>query len=102
MFAFIKDYKKLKPAIINVIVSEFFIQLVNATFMNILPLYMSRKGYSDEEIALFITFRFLGVFALALPIGNIIKGRVMKPFFYLCQHRQELHTLKVADNGLGR
>ncbi len=83
MFAFIKDYKKLKPAIINVIVAEFFIQLVNATFMNILPLYMSRKGFSDEEIALFITFRFLGVFALALPIGNIIKGRVMKPFFYI-------------------
>ena len=83
MFAFIKDYKKLKPAIINVITAEFFIQLVNATFMNILPLYMSRKGFSDEEIALFITFRFLGVFALAIPIGNIIKGRVMKPYFYL-------------------
>ncbi len=83
MFSFIKDYKKLKPAIINVITAEFFIQLVNATFMNILPLYMSRKGFSDEEIALFITFRFLGVFALAIPIGNIIKGRVMKPYFYL-------------------
>lgn len=83
MFSFIKDYSKLKPAIINVIVSEFFIQLVNATFMNILPLYMSRKGFSDEEIALFITFRFLGVFVLALPIGNFLKGRVMKPFFYL-------------------
>ncbi len=67
----------------NVIVSEFFIQLVNATFMNILPLYMSRKGFSDEEIALFITFRFLGVFVLAVPIGNILKGRVMKPFFYV-------------------
>jgi len=83
MFAFIKDYKILKPAIINVIVSEFFIQLVNATFMNILPLYMSRKGFSDEEIALFITFRFLGVFILAVPIGNLIKGRAMKPFFYV-------------------
>lgn len=82
MFAFIKDYRILKPAIINVIVAEFFIQLVNATFMNILPLYMKRRGYSDEEIALFISFRFLGVFALALPIGNIIKGRIMKPFFY--------------------
>lgn len=82
MLAFLKDYKKLKPSIINVVVSEFFIQLVNATFMNILPLYMSRKGFSDEEIALFITFRFLGVFVLAVPIGNIIKGRVMKPFFY--------------------
>lgn len=83
MFAFIKDYKKLKPAIMNVIVAEFFIQLVNATFMLILPLYMDRKDYSEEEIALFITFRFLGVFALALPIGNLIKGRVMKPFFYI-------------------
>ncbi len=83
MLSFINDYKKLKSAIINVIVAEFFIQLVNATFMLILPLYMDRKGYSSEQIALFITFRFLGVFILALPIGNIIKGRVMKPFFYI-------------------
>jgi predicted MFS family arabinose efflux permease len=83
MLAFLKDYRKLKPAIINVIVAEFFIQLVNATFMLILPLYMDRKGFSEEEIALFITFRFLGVFILALPIGNIIKGRIMKPFFYM-------------------
>ncbi len=83
MLAFLKDYSKLKQAVMNVIIAEFFIQLVNATFMNMLPLYMSRKGYSDEQIALFITFRFLGVFILALPIGNIIKGRVMKPFFYL-------------------
>lgn len=81
MLGFIKDYRILSPAIVNVIIAEFFIQLVNATFMNILPLYMSREGYSDEDIALFITFRFLGVFALALPIGRIIKGRIMKPFF---------------------
>ncbi len=82
MFAFLKDYKKLKPAIMNVIVAEFFIQLVNATFMLILPLYMVRKGFSKEQVALFVTVRYLGVFILALPIGNIIKGRVMKPFFY--------------------
>jgi len=81
MFGFIKDYRILSSAIVNVIIAEFFIQLVNATFMNILPLYMSRVGYSNEAIALFITFRFLGVFALALPIGKIIKGRIMKPFF---------------------
>lgn len=81
MLGFIKDYRILKPAIINVIIAEFFIQLVNATFMNILPLYMSREGYNEESIALFITFRFIGVFALALPIGRIIKGRIMKPFF---------------------
>lgn len=81
MFKFLKDYSKLKPAIVNVVVSEFFIQLVNATFMNILPLYMSRKGFSDEQIALYITFRFIGVFLLAVPLGRFIKGKRMKPFF---------------------
>lgn len=83
MLTFINDYRKLERSILNVITAEFFVQLVNATFMNILPLYMSRKGYSDEEIALFITFRFIGVFVLALPIGKIIRGKKMKPFFFL-------------------
>lgn len=51
--------------------------------MNILPLYMARMNYDEEQIALFITFRFIGVFFLALPIGRFIKGRRLYPFFYL-------------------
>lgn len=82
-FSFLADYKKIEKPILNVIVSEFFIQMVNATFMNILPLYMARVNYSEEQIALFITFRFIGVFFLALPIGRFIKGRKLYPFFYL-------------------
>lgn len=83
MIELIKQYKLLPAAILNVIIAEFFVQLVNNTFMLILPLYLSRCGYSDEEIALFITIRFLGVLLLALPIGKMIKGRNLKPFFYL-------------------
>jgi hypothetical protein len=83
MFAFIKDYKNLEKQVMNVIIAEFFIQLVNATFMNILPLYMTRQGFSDEEIALYITFRFLGVFVLALPFGRLIKGKILAPLFYV-------------------
>jgi MFS family permease len=82
-FDFIREYKKLELPVKNVIASEFFIQLVNATFMNILPLYMTRKGFSDEEIALFITFRFLGVFILALPLGKFIKKKKLMPLFFL-------------------
>lgn len=82
-FSFIHDYKKIEKPVLNVIISEFFIQLVNATFMNILPLYMTREGFSDEEIALFITFRFLGVFILALPLGKLIRGKKLLPLFYL-------------------
>lgn len=82
-FSFIKDYQKIERPVRNAIASEFFIQMVNATFMNILPLYMTRKGFSDEEIALFITFRFLGVFVLAFPLGRFIKGRRLLPLFIL-------------------
>ena len=81
--SFLEDYKKIEKPIFNVIVSEFFIQLVNATFMNILPLYMARMNYTEEQIALYITFRFIGVFVLAIPIGKFIKGRKLYPFFYL-------------------
>lgn len=83
LFSFLNDYKKLEKPVLNVILAEFFIQMVNATFMNILPLYMTRQGFSDEDIALFITFRFIGVFILALPLGNFIKGKKLLPLFYL-------------------
>ncbi len=83
LFSFLNDYKKIEKPVINVIVTEFFIQLINATFMNILPLYMAKMNYSEEEIAWFITFRFIGVFSLALPIGKFIKGKKLFPFFYL-------------------
>lgn len=82
-FAFLKDYQKIELPIKNAIAAEFFIQAVNATFMNILPLYMTRKGFSDKEIALFITFRFIGVFILAFPLGKLIKGRKVMRLFYL-------------------
>jgi MFS family permease len=83
LLSFLDDYKKIERPILRVIISEFFIQMVNATFMNILPLYMARMHYDEEQIALFITFRFIGVFFLALPIGKFIKGRKLYPFFYL-------------------
>jgi len=83
MYSLIAPYKKLESQVLNVVFAEFFIQLVNATFMNILPLYMTREGFSDEDIALYITFRFLGVFALALPFGKLIKGKPLAPLFYI-------------------
>lgn len=82
-FSFINDYRNIERPIMNVIVAEFFIQMVNATFLNILPLYMNKMNYTKEEIALYITLRYLGVFFLAFPIGKFIKGKRLYPFFYL-------------------
>ncbi|MCC6371482.1 MAG: MFS transporter [Bacteroidia bacterium] len=81
--SFIRDYKKIELPIRNSIASEFFIQTVNATFMTVLPLYMQTEGFSKAEIGLFITFRFLGVFILAIPLGNYLKGRSVIKMFYV-------------------
>jgi MFS family permease len=83
MFSFVKDYRKISLPIRNAIAAEFFIQSVNATFMNILPLYMTRKGFADHEIALFITCRFIGVFMFAFPLGRYIRKRPALPLFYI-------------------
>ncbi len=75
-------YRNIQRPIILVIIAEFFIQLVNATFMNLQPLYMKAEGYADAEIADFISWRFAGVLLLALPLGLIIKGKKVRPLFY--------------------
>lgn len=76
------NYKNLERHILLLIAAEFFIQLINASFMLVLNIHMSKYGYSDPEIADFISYRFLGVLILALPLGLFIKGRKLKPMFY--------------------
>lgn len=82
-FGFIREYNRIEKAIMNVIIAEFFIQLVNATFMNLQPLFMKAEGYSDAAIADFISWRFGAVFLLAFPLGIFIRGRKVKNWFYL-------------------
>jgi predicted MFS family arabinose efflux permease len=80
---FIRDYKKIEKPIILCILAELCIQLVNATFLNIQPLYMSRENFSDEAIAGFISMRYLGVVILAVPLGLFIHGKKVKSLFYI-------------------
>jgi MFS family permease len=83
MLTVIKEYTKLERSILNIIVVEFFVQMVNVTFMAILPLYMKVEGYSDAEYAHFTSYRYLGMLALALALGIFIKGRKILPMFYV-------------------
>lgn len=81
--SFLRSYRQIERPILFVILAEFFIQLVNATFMNLQPLYMKTMGFQDDVIADYISWRFLGVLVLALPLGLFIKGKKVKSFFYL-------------------
>lgn len=51
--------------------------------MAIMLIYMEKVGYQDHQSASFVSFRFLGVLLFAFPLGLIIKGRKLKPLFYL-------------------
>ncbi len=82
MNRFIKPYLKIERNVLQMILAEFFIQLVNASFMMILNIYLSKKGFSDPKIADFISIRFFTVMLLAFPLGLFIKGRKLIPFFY--------------------
>ncbi len=63
--------------------AEFFIQLIGSSFFLILNIYLAKNGFSDPEIANFISHRFLAVMLLAFPLGFYIKGRPLKPFFII-------------------
>ena len=61
--------------------AAFLIHMINAGFILILNIYLRKKGYADESIAQFNSFRFLGVLFFAFPLGIFIKGKSLKPFF---------------------
>ena len=79
----IKAYIQLEEHVLLMIKAEFFVQLIGAAFFLILNIYLSKQGFSDPEIANFISYRFLAVMLLAFPLGFYIKGKPLKPFFLL-------------------
>jgi len=79
----IKQYLKLEEHVLLMIKAEFFIQFIGSAFFLILNIYLSKKGFSDPEIANFISYRFLAVMLLAFPLGIYIKGKPLKPFFMI-------------------
>ena len=77
----LKAYAQLEEHVLLMIKAEFFIQLIGAAFFLILNIYLAKEGFTDPEIANFISYRFLAVMVLAFPLGLYIKGRQLKPFF---------------------
>jgi MFS family permease len=73
------QYQGLGRASIYLIACQFFIQLVNTSFLTILNLLMLEHGYTDVQIAGHIAYRFLVVIPFAFPLGIFVKGRRLKP-----------------------
>ncbi|MES2284608.1 MAG: MFS transporter [Bacteroidota bacterium] len=83
MLSKIKEYTNLDRSMLNLVTVEFFIQLINVTFIAFLPLYMKAEHFSDAEYAHFTSYRYLGTLVLALFLGMYIKGRKIIPMLYI-------------------
>ncbi|MGB3949338.1 MAG: MFS transporter [Bacteroidia bacterium] len=83
MLSIIREYKKIDKSMLHVITVAFFVQLINVSFISILPLYMKAEGYSDATYAHYTSYRYLGMLALALLMAIYIKGRRILPLFYI-------------------
>ncbi|HLU84443.1 MAG TPA: MFS transporter [Vicingaceae bacterium] len=96
MLSFVKHYQQLEKHIVQFIVAEFFLQLINSAFMAIMLIFMEKVGYKDHESASFVSFRFLGVLLFAFPLGLFIKGRRLKPIFYISSFFTPLLALLIV------
>ena len=79
----INSYREVDKPVLQMIAAEFWLQLINAAFFLILNIYLAKKGYSDAEIGKFVKYRFLAVMLLSLPLGIALKGKRMRPLFYI-------------------
>ena len=78
-----RSYQRLNANILYLIFGGLFIKLINATFFLILNIYLAKHGYSDHKIADFVSYRFLGMLLIAVPLGFYIKSRRLIPWFYI-------------------
>lgn len=92
----LKQYTALDKSILYLIVVEFFVQLINVSFIAILPLYMKVEHFSDAQYAHFTSYRYLGMLALAIFVGMYIKGRKILPLFYIAAAGVPLFALLIV------
>ncbi|MEK6616909.1 MAG: hypothetical protein AABZ32_12525, partial [Bacteroidota bacterium] len=80
---FFSQYRNLDRAVVYIIIAEFFVQLIDYSYLTILLVYMNKAGYTDYKAADFYGFRFLSVLLLSFSLGFYINGRKLKPLFYI-------------------
>jgi len=77
-----RPYLTIEPHIRNILMADFFIQIVNSSFFLLLNYLMDDNGYKDFEIARFRAYQYVAVMLFAFPLGVFIRGRKIKPLFY--------------------
>lgn len=76
-------YKRVERHVFYLIGAQFCLQLINSAFFILFNYFMEKEGYPDYQIAEIVAERFGAVMLLAAPLGFFIRGKRLKPFFYV-------------------
>ena len=79
----LKNYKNISSGMKRIILAEFFLQLINGAFFMVFNFYLKELAFEDPFIAEIVSYRFLVVMLLAIPLGFAIPGKKLYPFFRL-------------------
>lgn len=63
--------------------AELIIFSINSSFFTIANIFMSKEGIADPQIATYWSVRFASTLFFAVPFGIFIKGRKLKPLFFI-------------------
>lgn len=74
-------YRNLEPNIKNLLFGLFFLNLINGSFFVLFNYFVLSEGYPDYVAPGFFKWRFLAVFIIAVPLGIILKGSRLRPYF---------------------
>jgi len=74
-----ENYKHIDRDIYYLILAEWMIQIINASFLILVSYYLLDLGYKDYEIAKFTSYRYISVLLFGIPFGFLYKKIQLLP-----------------------
>lgn len=79
----LSSYRQIERPIYYLILAEFLLQCINATFLVLVNYYLIKLGYKDYEIAKFVSYRYISVLILGVPFGLLYKRIRLLPMIQI-------------------
>jgi len=79
---FLESYKKLDRNIRYLLFAILNLSIMDGAVFLILNIFLSKQGFSDPQIASFVSIQYLMSLIFAIPLGMFIQTRKLKPFFF--------------------
>jgi MFS family permease len=74
-------YRLLSASFYRVFAAHLLLTVIQTAFLLIFNLLLKKYGYSDAQIGTYISMQYLGVLLLSFPLGFVLRGRRIRPYF---------------------